>query len=206
MTRVDLRKQFKHLYDSSKTAFTVVEVPPMNFLMVDGHGDPNTSPDYRDAIQALYSVSYTLKFLLKKGPEALDYPVMPLEGLWWSGEYADFALHDKASWYWTAMIMQPEFINHAHVEKALHDVEQKNNPPDLRRIRFDCFEEGPAAQIMYIGPYTDEDPTIAKLHDFITEKGWKLSGRHHEIYLGDPRRTAPEHLKTIIRQPFFKPD
>lgn len=206
MTTIDLKKRFSHLYNPSKKEFSVVEVPPMNFLMVDGHGDPNTSEDYRNALQALFNVSYTLKFLLKKGPAELDYTVMPLEGLWWSGESADFLISNKATWYWTAMIMQPEFITEAHVEKALHDVEKKKNLPDLRRIRFDCFEEGPAAQIMYIGSYANEGPTIAKMHDFIRENGWKLSGRHHEIYLSDPRRTPPEKLKTIIRQPFYRMD
>jgi hypothetical protein len=202
MEKHDLKKSLKSLYSPSAKAPQVIDVPPMSFLMVDGEGDPNSAKAYSDALQALYSLSYTLKFMLKKGPAAIDYTVMPLEGLWWTPDMADFTVLDKGAWHWTAMIMQPEWINADLVEEARRQVARKGEAPAVELARFKCFHEGRSAQILYFGPYADEGPTIARLHDFIAEQGGRLRGKHHEIYLGDPRRTAPEKLKTIIRQPF----
>jgi hypothetical protein len=169
--------------------------------MVDGEGDPNTSPAFTHAVEALYSLSYTLKFSLKKSPQPVDYGVMPLEGLWWADDPGAFHRKDKSTWKWTAMIVQPDFIDSKEVDAALHEVRRKKNPAALERVRLETLTEGTAAQILYVGPFADEGPTIQRLHDFIHAAGKELCGKHHEIYLSDPRRTAPEKLKTVIRQP-----
>lgn len=201
LRQVDLRKQLKSLYGASAEP-VVIDVPAMNFLMVDGHGDPNTSPLYVTAITALYGVSFTLKFALKRGPEQVDYKVMPLEALWWAQDFGSFARAEKSKWLWTAMIMQPDFITGAHVDAAVAAVLKKRPNDMLAQVRFESFPEGRAAQLLHIGPYDAEAPNIERLHAFIEAQGGKLSGKHHEIYLSDPRRVAPEKLKTIIRQPF----
>jgi len=200
MDKTDLKKELKHLYKPSKKEFTIVDVPSMHFLMIDGHGNPNTSSNYQEAIEALYAMAYGLKFASKKQLEK-DYSVMPLEGLWWVEDIAEFSLENKDDWSWTMMIMQPEWITAEMVETVMEAVARKKNPPALPHIRFDAYHEGRAAQIMYIGAYNDEHPTIARMHAFIEEEGYALSGKHHEIYLNDARRTAPEKLKTILRQP-----
>ena len=202
MEKIDFKKELKHLYNPSKKECAVVDVPTMQFLMVDGEGDPNTAESYSEAIEALYAVAYTLKFMIKKGSQAIDYGVMPLEGLWWVEDMSLFSIEDKSAWQWTAMIMQPEFVTGGLFEEARQQVEEKKGIPGLDRLRLAEYDEGRAAQIMHIGPYADEAPTIRGLHAFIGEQGGSLEGKHHEIYLGDPRRTAPEKLKTVIRQPF----
>ena len=174
----------------------------MNYLMIDGQGNPNTSIDYKNAVEALFSVSYTLKFMVKKGEWKVDYGVMPLEGLWWVDDMAQFDANKKDDWKWTLLMMQPELITKEMVERAIGEVRKKKNPPVLDKIKFESFTEGKAAQIMHIGPFSEEGPNIQKVHEFITINGHKLSGKHHEIYLSDIRRAAPEKWKTIIRQPF----
>jgi hypothetical protein len=194
------------LYKPSAKKVEIVDVPRMNFLMVDGVGDPNTSQSYKDALDALYSMSYTLKFTLKRA-EGVNYKVAPLEGLWWSEDMAVFTAAHKDDWRWTMMIAQPSVVTPAWVEQTLDEVRRKKNPPALPLVRFESFHEGLAAQIMHIGPYAAEAPTIQKLHEFIHAQGGVFDGRahkHHEIYLGDPRRSAPEKLKTVIRQPFVR--
>lgn len=201
MAKIDLKKELKHLYKPSSKEIVVVDVPPMSFLMIDGTGDPNTAQEYQDAMEALYAVSYALKFMVKKGEVGVDYVVMPLEGLWWTDDMSQFSMDDKDAWQWTTMIMQPEFVTQELVADALRQVEQKKNPPALSKIRFETLHEGLAIQTMHIGPYSAEGPTIEKMHRFAQENGYQLSGKHHEIYLSDPRRTAPERLKTVLRQP-----
>ncbi|NLG95878.1 MAG: hypothetical protein GX491_00805 [Chloroflexi bacterium] len=198
--KLSLVKELKHLYSPSAKAPALVEVPPLNFLMIDGRGDPNTSPAYQEAIEALYSLSYTLKFAIKKA-EGLDYAVGPLEGLWWVPDMREFSVDDKSSWYWTMMIAQPPPVDAAWVERARAEAVKKKGLPAIEQVRFEVYEEGLAAQIMHIGPFAEEGPNIARLHSFIKEQGCELTGKHHEIYLSDFRRTAPERLKTIIRQP-----
>lgn len=203
MEKVDLREQLKHLYNPPGREVSVVDVPPMNFLMIDGEGNPNTSEDYAHAVEALYAISYALKFMIKRGVDAIDYAVMPLEGLWWADDMTRFSVEDKDAWRWTMMIMQPQFVTGELVQGAMSQIEKKKGPlPALPRMRFESFHEGRAAQVMHHGPYSEEGPTIEKLHEFIEMEGHELRGKHHEIYLGDPRRTAPERLKTVIRQPF----
>ena len=201
METLDLKKQWKELYCAKAGIITAVEVPPLTYLMVDGEGDPNTSQAFQDAVEALYSLSYTLKFTLKKSPRAIDYGVMPLEGLWWADDPRAFYEADKSAWKWTAMILQPDVINQAEVDAAFDQVRKKKNPAALDRVRFEKLEEGPSAQVLYLGPFSAEAPTIQRMHDLIHAAGKQLRGKHHEIYLSDPRRTAPEKLKTILRQP-----
>ncbi len=201
MKKLALRRELKHLYHASAKEPVLVDVPPMSFLMVDGDGDPNASPEFQQAVEALYGVSYTLKFMLKKGPQQIDYPVMALEGLWWDREGREFRPNDKSCWRWTLMMMQPDIITEEMVAAASEQVERRKHPPALSRLRFEGFHEGPSAQIMHLGPYAEEGPTIEKLHAFIRENGRRPQGKHHEIYLSDPRRAKPEKLRTVIRQP-----
>ncbi len=200
MKKVDYKKELKHLYKPSANKVDIVDVPKMNYLMVDGHGDPNTSEEFKEAIEALFALSYTMKFMVKKEME-IDYGVMPLEGLWWIDDMSKFDLDHKEDWEWTVMIMQPEVITNKILEKAIEKVKEKKDAKALSKIEFQPFQEGKAAQTLHIGPFSKEGPTIRKVHDFITENSGKLKGRHHEIYLSDIRRAAPERWKTIIRQP-----
>ncbi len=200
MDKVDLKKQFKEFYNSSSREVTVVDVPTANFLMVDGQGSPNNSPEYIAAIEALFSVSYTLKFMVKKSRD-IDYGVMPLEGLWWANNMTKFSADRKDEWKWTAMIMQPQYVTSEDVKAAIELVKKKKELIAIAKIRFESFSEGKAAQIMHVGPYSSEGTTIAKIHEFIQNSGCTLRGKHHEIYLNTPGRIAPEKLRTIIRQP-----
>lgn len=202
MVKIDLKKELKHLYQPSKKDFTLVEVPPMNYLMIDGHGDPNTALAYRAAVETLYAVAYTLKFMSKKELEK-DYTVPPLEGLWWAADMDAFTkLRDKSRWDWTMMIMVPEWIPAEMVERGKAAAGQKKELPSLPLLRLERYDEGLAVQILHVGSYDDEAPTLARLHEeFMPAHGLAFNGKHHEIYLGDPRRTAPEKLKTVLRQP-----
>ena len=204
MEKLDLKKTLKVFYEPSARAFSVLDIPPMNFIMIDGHGNPNTSAEYAESLQALYSIAYTLKFKIKK-ELMVDYPVMAAEGLWWMDDMREFSLAQKDDWKWTMMIMQPEIVTPDLFAQAVEEAVKKKGQPALLRLRLERFQEGLAAQIMYFGPYADEGPTIARLHQFIEEGGYIRFGKHHEIYLGDPRRTAPEKLRTVIRQPMRKP-
>ena len=201
MEKIDLKKQWKQLYQPKAGAVVAGDVPSLTYLMVDGEGDPNKSQSFQDAVEALYSLSYTLKFTLKKSPRAIDYGVMPLESLWWADDPRAFYEADKSAWKWTAMILQPEFIAQAEVSAAFDEVRKKKNPAALDRVRFEKLEEGASAQVLYTGPFSAEGSVIQRMHDFIHAAGKQLRGKHHEIYLNDPRRTAPEKLKTILRQP-----
>ncbi len=204
MKRVDLKKDLKHLYNPSPKEVAVVDVPEMNFLMVDGAGNPNTAQEYKDAVEALYSVSYALKFMIKKGETAIDYGVMPLEGLWWADDMTQFSVENKDIWKWTSMIMQLKHATEDLFNKAIEQVKKKKSLPALPKMRLESFHEGLAAQIMHLGPYSAEGPTVERLHNFIRDNGYELSGKHHEIYLTDPQRSAPEKMKTVIRQPVRK--
>ena len=202
METVDLVKQWKRLYRPPGQEVTVVDVPTLRFLMVDGEGDPNHSDSFQAAIEALFTLSYTIKFQIKKGPRQIDYKVMPLEGLWWADDPRDFILANKDKWKWTAMIAQPEFVSDEDVATGRSNVQRKKKEMDLSRIRFESYTEGMSAQILYTGSFAGEGPTIEKIHAAISAASKQLRGKHHEIYLNDMRRTAPEKLKTILRQPF----
>jgi hypothetical protein len=204
MPPFDPKKELKHLYNPSAREVSVVEVPPLNFLMVDGQGDPQTSPEFAAAFEVLYPVAYTLKFTLKKLGGFEDYVVGPPEALWWveDGNYASFA-ERRDEWRWTVMLLQPEWITAELVATAKEEVaRKKKGPAGLERVRFERFTEGPAVQIMHLGPYSEETENIAKLHANIAELGGQPVGKHHEIYLSDSRRVTPEKMKTVVRQPY----
>jgi len=200
MTTIDMRKAQKDLYAPPTGAGKLVDVPPMRFLAIDGTGDLNASPAYSDAVAALYTVSYTLKMLRKRAGLG-DYTVMPLEGLWWMRAGLSYSPVTRENWAWTMLIRQPDDLAAEQFGAAREQVAQKKGLANLAELRVEERHEGAAAQILHLGAYANEAPTIALLHDFIAAQGRTLRGKHHEIYLNDPRRVAPERLKTILRQP-----
>jgi hypothetical protein len=204
MQKIDFKKRLKQLYSAPAKAPVIVDVPPMNFIMIDGTGDPNTSAEFQQAVEALFATSYTLKFMIKKGPLAIDYGVMPLEGVWWADDMASFTAGDKASWKWTLMIMQPEYVTAGLFEQALEQTRGKKALPAFDQLLFQSLHEGLCAQVLHIGSFSEEGPTVERLHRFVHDNGYGRNGRHREIYLSDLRRAAPEKLKTIIRQPIAK--
>lgn len=201
MTKLDLKKDLRHLYAPSAKDVAVVDVPSMHFLMIDGEGDPNHAPAYAEAVEALFTLAYAIKFAVKKGPVGIDYGVMPLEGLWWADDMSAFTTGDRSQWQWTMMIMQPDFVDASLVADITKEVARKKNPVALPLVRFEAFAEGPAAQVMHLGPFSEEGPTIERLHGFIEASGRQLAGKHHEIYLSDIRKAAPDKWKTVVRQP-----
>jgi hypothetical protein len=202
MQIIDYKAQMRKLYKPAADGVELVDVPQMNFAMIDGQGDPNTAPEYQDAVEALFSVSYALKMQIKK-TDAIDYGVMPLEGLWWADDMSRFSVERKSEWKWTMMIHQPSPVTRKAFEKAYADVKAKKEPAALGKMRFEAFAEGRSAQKLHIGPFADEGPAIKAVHDRIAAIGAKLRGKHHEIYLSDIRKAAPERWKTIIRQPYL---
>ena len=162
MKKLDLKKELAKFYKASAKKVDDVDVPSLNFLMIDGKGDPNKAPEYAEAVSALYQLAYTIKFHIKKGKKPVDYAVMPLEGLWWVDDMRLFSPDDKSSWKWTMMIVQPEFVTRELVEEMRAEVAKKKNPPALGKVRFEAFAEGPAAQILHIGPYAAEGPTVSE--------------------------------------------
>ena len=202
MEKVDFKKLMKPFWQPPVGSFVLIEVPKLNFLMVDGRGDPNKAEAYRTAVQWLYTLSYGLKFASKAAGR--DYGVGPLEGLWWADDMSSFSSGNKDDWSWTAMIMQPDWIDEAAVAAALPKARTKlgDEPASLR---LETFTEGLSVQTMHVGPYSAEGPTIARLHgEFLPANGLVENGHHHEIYISDPSRTAPEKLRTVIRQPVRK--
>jgi hypothetical protein len=208
--KLDLKKQYKSLYNPTSKQVTTIQVPRFNFIMIDGTILANTpvaeAPDYLGALETLYGLSYTLKFMIKKRKQnPINYPVMPLEGLWWTKDsHKKFTVSHKEDWFFTAMIMQPELITQKLFEEAREQLRVKKNPARITEARFESLEEGMVMQIMHLGPYSEEPVTIEKMVTFAAEKGYRVHGRHHEIYLGDPRRTKPEKLKTVLRHPIKK--
>jgi hypothetical protein len=204
MDKVDFKKEWKNLYRPSWKEFQIVKVPDLTFLKVDGHGDPNTADEYSDALEALYAVSYRVKFLSKALDR--DYVVPPLEGLWWAEDMDSFtSVRDKSQWDWTMMIMTPDWITHALVEQAVSDVSKKKPLPSLEKLRWESYKEGLSVQILHLGSYDDEGPVLETLHEvWMPEHGYQGNGLHHEIYLSDPRRVEPAKLKTVLRQPIRK--
>jgi hypothetical protein len=196
----DVKKERKDLYAPEPGEFEIIDVPPMGFLMIDGHGDPNTSAAYREAVGALYATSYAVRAVAKETLGRV-HTVGPLEGLWSAEDMAVFRARDKGEWDWTMMIGQPDWITLTMVEQALAAAHEKR-VPGLGLVRFERYTEGRSAQILHIGPYDDEGPVLERLHDqFLPANGLAPGGRHHEVYLSDARRTEPAKLRTILRQP-----
>jgi hypothetical protein len=202
MEKIDLKKELKSFYNPTAKDVTLIDIPKMNFIMIDGQGAPE-SKQFMQAMLALYPIAYTIKFDKKKtgGP---DFTVMALEGLWWAEDMKVFMpeTSDRNKWQWTVMMMQPDFITRRDFENAAEAAKKKKDNPALNSVRFESFIEGKSAQIMHIGPYSAEGPNIQKLQQKIAEIGGKLSGKHHEIYLSDPRRVTPDKMKTVLRQPY----
>jgi hypothetical protein len=189
-------------YQAKRGEFRIVDVPATQYLMIDGHGDPNSSPAYADAIRALYPVAYKLKFASKRDLEC-DYVVMPLEGLWWADDLDSFTTaRDKSRWDWTLMIMVPDWTDQPMFEAAVEQVAAKDRPVRLDDIRLKSLSEGRCVQTLHIGSYDSEADVLARMHhEFIPGNGLRMIGKHHEIYLSDARKVAPEKLRTILRQP-----
>jgi hypothetical protein len=203
MQKLDFKKELKQFYTASVGKPVLVTVPPMRYLMIDGMGDPNTAVVAREAIETLFPLAYALKFKIKKELE-IDYSVMPLEGLWWADDMDGFLTGGKDLWKWTYMIQQPQIVTEDLFKQVLSEIVKKKQLPALSLVRFETLNEGLSAQIMHLGPFAEEGRTISLLHGFIKENGHRIDGlvkKHHEIYLSDYRKTSPEKLKTIIRQP-----
>jgi hypothetical protein len=197
-SKTDFKKVFKNLYAAS-AAPALVDVPALSFLTVDGVGDPD-GPVYREAVEALYAVAYALKFGLKKAG-VLDYSVLPLEGLWWGAGGWDLTAQDRSTWNWTMMIMQPPQVDGDLVAEVVAAAARRKPSGSLERVELRQVVEGPSAQVLHVGPYSEERATIERLLAFASGSEYEISGRHHEIYLSSPRRTVPEKLKTILRYP-----
>jgi len=199
--KIDYKKELAALYRPSAKKVVTVDVPAFNFIMTDGQGDPG-SEVFAAAVEALFSVSYTLKFMIKKGPRQLDYGVLPLEALWSADDPTAFTEGRKDEWCWSAMIMQPGLIDEELYAQAIAQVTKKKSLAALEKLRFESFTEGQAAQTLHLGPFSEEGPTVERVHQFIASEGRVLCGRHHEIYLSDIRKAAPAKWKTVIRQPY----
>ena len=199
MAKIDFKKEYKTLYKAPDEP-TLVKVPPLSYLMIDGQGDPNTAPLYAESVGTLYKLAYAIRFLMRDD-HGLAFGVMPLEGLWWVEELDQFTYSDKSNWCWTMLIMQPEAVTAEIVAAAREKVALKHNPPLLGQVRLSRLAEGRSAQVMHRGPYADEKPTVDRLHAFIECQGLTPHLKHHEIYLKDPTRCAPENLLTILRHP-----
>ena len=200
MEKIDYKKELKALYAASARNPSIVTVEPMQYLMIDGSGNPNNSIEFQNAVAALFSVSYTLKFMIKN-ISGVNFGVMPLEGLWWCDDMNHFNIDNKDNWKWTLMILQPKYVTAELLTDATAKVSQDKALPALDSIRFGIYHEGLAAQVLHVGPFSEEGPTVANLHSFINEHGYQIRGNHHEIYLSDVRRGDTKKWKTIIRQP-----
>ena len=200
MDKIDFKKTLDS-YQAKRGVFRLVEVPPLHYLMIDGHGDPNTSPAFAEAIETLYPIAYKLKFASKQGL-GRDYVVPPLEGLWWADDMDAFSNRDESQWDWTLLLLVPDWIDQAMVDAAVEQVAAKDPPARLGDVRFDLLDEGLCVQTLHVGAFDDEGPVLQKLHEeFIPNQGLTPTGHHHEVYFSDFRRTAPDKLRTLLRQP-----
>jgi hypothetical protein len=206
LEKVDFKKDFKELFAPPSKAPVFVDVPAFKYILIDGRGYPGTSKDFQDKVGVLYGLVYTIKFALKLDKaRPFEFGVAPLSGLYHADDpavYMDASRREE--WTWTLGIPVPDRVTAADFEKARVALKEKKNPPFVDKARFEIVREGKAAQVMHIGPYSAEAPTITMLHEFFRGRGYAFNGPHHEIYLGDPRRTAPVKLRTIIRQPVRK--
>jgi hypothetical protein len=205
LQKIDYKKDLKTFYKPSAKMPEIVDVPAFQFLMIDGRGTTE-SAEFKSAIQALFGVSFKAKFLVKK-QKSFDYVVMPLEGLWWADDMQDFVRGDKEQWKWTLMIFQPDVVDREIFDEAVREAARKEDSKALHALRLESYEEGLSAQIMHIGPFSEEHKNILKLHDSIREQGGRFDGKrqkHHEIYLSDFRKVDPQKMKTVLRQPFIK--
>ncbi|TWU51577.1 GyrI-like domain-containing protein [Rubripirellula reticaptiva] len=198
--KVDFKKSIAS-YKAKSGQFSVIEVPTMNFIAINGDKGP-ASKEFTAAIETLYPVAYHLKFMSKRSLEK-DYVVPPLEAIWWARDMDAFTTKfDQSQWEWTAMIMVPDWITDAMVQSSLSDVTAKKAPPSIDKLRLTQIDEGICVQTMHIGSYSDEGPVLKEMHEkFIPNNGLQMRGKHHEIYFNDFRKVAPEKLRTMLRQP-----
>ncbi|MDP4089824.1 MAG: GyrI-like domain-containing protein [Bacillota bacterium] len=208
MEKMDYKKEYKDLYVPSNKKPVLIDVPEMKFVMVDGCGDPNNNPEFEKSVEALYSVSYAIKMLPKKGivPEGyIEYVVPPLEGLWWIEGSDKFSFTERENWRYTLMIRQPEFVTAELFQQCLMETKRKKNNEKLEEVGFESFTEGLCVQMMHIGPYATEPETKEVMENFLTENARRdetgAVRKHHEIYLSDPRKGDPEKRKTVLRIP-----
>ena len=201
MDKLDFKKMYKAYYSPKPGKPEIITTPSMQYLMVDGHGDPNESVEFQHAIGALYSTAYTIKFTRKKSEKGNDFSIGALEGLWWNEGNKPFGVGKKEDWLWTVMIWLPDDVSQAEFKQAVETLKVKKPNPSLETIRLARFDEGKVVQIMHIGPYGEEQPSVDKMEAYARAEGYSQSGKHHEIYFGDPRRTAPDKLRTILRHP-----
>ena len=200
MAKYDIRKDLPALYSGRAGHIALIDIPPQTFFAVDGAGDPNTVPAYAEAVQALYACAYSLKFACKA--QGCDFTVPPLEGLWWADDWSAFRSRRKDDWSWTMLIAVPPFAARDAALQAVAEALAKKGLAAIRKVRIEEIAEGQCAQALHVGSYDDEAGLLCRLHDeFLPAHGLRERGKHHEIYLSDPRRTAPEKLRTIVRQP-----
>ena len=198
--KLDLKKSLD-AYQAKRGQFRIVGVPDLQYLMIDGHGDPNSSPEFAASLETLYPVAYSLKFASKLTLDR-DYVVMPLEGLWWASDYSVFMTGEKSAWDWTVMILVPDWIDLDMVEAAVEASRKKTGERRYDDLRMETLREGRSVQTLHVGPFATEAEVLRRMHEeFIPEHGLAMAGKHHEIYLSDPRKTAPDKLRTILRQP-----
>jgi hypothetical protein len=197
---MDYRRDLGELYDAHDDP-ALVEVPPIDFLTIDGHGDPNGSEQFRRAVEAVFAVAYALRFAVRARPDGVDFAVMPLEGLWWIPNARVWDFDDKSDWDWKLMVAQPPIVTVDLVRDTIEDVRARRRMRTLDLVRFERVEEGTCAQLLHRGPFSAERPTLERLFAFIKREGFVPVGKHHEVYLTDPQRTAPERMRTIVRQP-----
>lgn len=206
MTRYDIKRELKQCYAPRNRDWALVDVPAQRFIAVDGSGDPNTSAAYARAVEALYTVAYTIKFASKRTLDR-DLVVGPLEGLWWSDRPEVFTARDKDAWQWRMLISQPDWITEDFIDDAKQTALAKKGLPAIADVRYEPMHEGLCAQVLHIGPYDDEGPILAELHgEYLAANNLRMTGHHHEVYLGDPRRSAPAKLRTVLRQPVERAD
>lgn len=201
--KFDFKKEYPDFYNTSKDNVKIIDIPPMKFLMLDEKGNPNM-PEFQNAVQALYATAFPLKMGIKKKNAAKDYVIPPLEGLWYMDNMAEWSMDHKEKWHFTLMIRVPDYVTDSQVKDVTLAAKKKKDLPALDKIRLESYTEGLSMQLMHIGPYDNEPPNIQKMHEFAKKQGYQLTGKHHEIYLSDPRKGDPAKMKTILRQPLKK--
>lgn len=201
MEKIDLKKKIRTAFSGKKNP-SLVEIPPMKYVTVSGKGDPNNSEDFNEAVAVIYGMAYTLKFEEKK--QGRDFTVPPMEGQWWADDPGVFHESERDKWFWKVMIALPDYIGVEEFSRAKGILKAKKDLPGLENALLEEMEDGLSVQVLYVGPYAEEAATIASMHHFAEDQGYRLRGRHREVYLSDPRRTDPDKLKTIIRQPLEK--
>ena len=204
--KLNLKKQFPELYNPTKEPH-IIEIPEMTFFMVDGTGYPVENPLYQEAMQLLYGASFSLKMKIIKPTTGKDYVIPPLEGLWWADDMSVFTteyMERKDEWKWTSMVRIPDFVSEEQIEKGLTIFQKSKNPENFDKLRYEKYAEGTVVQVLHLGPFSEEGPVIERMHEFALAQGYILHEKHHEIYISDPRRTKPEKLRTVIRQPIKK--